>query len=361
MAETVGLDIGTSAVRAAVIQTTKGAPILKRYGEVSLSPGAVVNGEIVDEGVVADAITRLFKQAKIPKKRVIVGMANQRVIVRQVLLPQQSEEELAQSLAFQAQDYIPIPIDEAVLDFVPIEDVVAADGTAQMSVLIIAAQKDMASELLGVLNKVGIKPLAFDLQAFALVRALNLGRLNLDAAASVIVNVGASLTQVIVSRSGTLHFLRIIPMGGNDFTRRVADELGISQEEAEELKKRVGVARDDAAVVEGDEGRAQTVITAQADSLIEEVRSSIDFYLSQTPGGTIDRLYISGNGTRLAFLASRLMNALNMQLDTIRLLDDTAGGGPLQEDKRLGLDDNQKKLIVPVLPIAAGLALWGEV
>jgi len=359
MAETVGLDIGTTAVRAALVATSKGAPVLKRYGEVGLPPGAVVNGEIVDDGVVADAITRLFKQAKLPKKRVVVGMANQRVIVRQVLLPQQSEEELAQSLAFQAQEFIPIPIDEAVLDFVPLEDVVAADGAAQMSVLVIAAQKDMASELLEVVNKVGVKPLSFDLQAFALVRSLNLGSFNLDPNARVIVNIGASITQVIVSKGGSLRFLRIIPMGGQDFTRRLADDMSISREEAEELKKRIGVARSDAPPMEGDDGKAQAALTAQADILIEEIRSSIDFYVSQNPEGAMDRLYISGNGTRLSFLAARMMSALNMQLDTIRLLAD--GEGALHEDRRLGLDENQKKLIVPVLPIAAGLAMWGEV
>lgn len=359
MAETVGLDIGTTAVRAALVQTTKGAPVLKRYGEVGLPPGAVVNGEIVDDGVVADAITRLFKQAKLPKKRVVVGMANQRVIVRQVLLPQQSEDELAQSLAFQAQEFIPIPIDEAVLDFVPLEDVVAADGTAQMSVLVVAAQKDMASELLGVINRVGVKPLSFDLQAFALVRSLNLGQLNLDPSARVIVNIGASLTQVIISKGGSLRFLRIIPMGGQDFTRRLADDLSISREEAEELKKRIGVARADVPPMEGDDGKAQAALTAQADALIEEIRSSIDFYVSQNPDDSMERFYISGNGTRLSFLAARLMGALNMQLDTIRLLAD--GDGTMTEDKRLGLDENQKKLIVPVLPIAAGLAMWSEV
>ena len=107
----VGLDIGTSAVRAVVVQTGKGKPTLKRFGQVAFPPGTVVGGEILDEGVMKDALRQLWKTAKLPKKRVVVGIANQRVIVRRIDLPYMSEEEFRESLAFQAQEYIPMPVD----------------------------------------------------------------------------------------------------------------------------------------------------------------------------------------------------------------------------------------------------------
>ncbi|MDH3308054.1 MAG: type IV pilus assembly protein PilM, partial [Acidimicrobiia bacterium] len=253
MTVNVGLDIGTGAVRAAVVETVKnGPPVLRKYGEVALPEGAVQNGEIIDDAIVQDALARLFKQAKLPKKRVIVGLANQRVIVRQVDLPYMPEDELAESLAFQAQEYIPIPIDEAILDFVPLEEFSTPDGTPRMSVLVVAAQKDMATEVVAVLAGIGVKPMAIDLQAFALVRAATGGDLDLDPNPKAIVNIGGSLTQVIVVKGGAMRFLRIIPMGGRDFTRSLADDLGIDQDQAEQLKRRIGVALEE--IPRGTEG-----------------------------------------------------------------------------------------------------------
>jgi len=171
MAINVGLDIGTSAVRAAVVQTGKGVPVLQRYGQVTLPEGAVVAGEIVEEGIVRDALTELWKAAKLPKKRVIVGIANQRVIVRRVDLPYMAEDELARALPFQAQEYIPIPIDEAILDFVPLEEFATPNGEPMLSVLVVAAHRDMAADVMRVVGGAGIKVMAIDLQAFALARA----------------------------------------------------------------------------------------------------------------------------------------------------------------------------------------------
>ncbi len=357
MAVNVGLDIGTSAVRGAVVETSKkGPPTLRKYGEVALPEGAVQNGEIIDEEVVKDALKRLMSQAKLPKKRVIVGLANQRVIVRQIDLPQMAEEELAESLAFQAQEYIPIPIDEAILDFVPLESFATPDGEARMSVLVVAAQKDMATEVVNVLDSVNIKPMAIDLQAFALVRAATGGELDLDPNPKAIVNIGASLTQVIVVKGGTLRFMRIVPMGGRDFTSVLAGDLGIDTEQAEQLKRRVGVATGDAPTGTNGDDAAIAALTRQADQLIEEVRSSVDFFLSQSPDGGIDTLLISGNGARLPHLANRMRSRLNMNLQPVRLLDTER----LQAGKT-GLSDDELRQAQPVLPVAVGLALWGEV
>lgn len=357
MAANVGLDIGTSAVRAALVETSKkGAPVLKRFGEVALAPGAVQNGEIVDELVVQDAINRLFKQTKIPKKNVIVGIANQRVIVRQITLPFMEESELAESLPFQAQEYIPIPIDEAILDFVPLEEFSTPEGETRMSIMVVAAQKEMAADVVRVLGGAGIKPKAIDLQAFALVRAATGGDIDLSPNARAIVNIGASLTQVVVIRGGTMRFLRIVPTGGDNFTQVLSDELGIDRDQSEQLKRRLGVAIE--GIPSGTQGDdlAIAALTRQADSLIEEVRSSLDFYLSSGDEGGIDTVMIAGNGARLPHLANRMKMQLNMQLVPMALLNsDRLVSG------KTGLDDDELNKTQPVLPVSVGLALWGEV
>jgi type IV pilus assembly protein PilM len=351
MAINVGLDIGTSAVRAAVLQVGKATPVLKRYGQVSLPVGAVTSGEIAEPGIVRDALTQLWKTAKLPRKRVIVGIANQRVVVRRIDVPYMSEEELKESLAYRAAEYIPIPVDEAILDFVPLEEFAAPDGEAMLSVLVVAAQQEMATDLLGVLSGAGVKPLAIDLQAFALVRSVVGLGFDLDGDARAVVNIGAGVTQVAIVKSGSVRFLRTVPIGGETFTRALAASLGIGFEKAEGEKRRLGVAVEGDG--SGDKGRA--ALTQEAETLIEEVRGSIDYFHSEAPGDLVQSILISGNGARLPHLANRLGRSLDLPIKPIRVDD-----GDLIKIGKLGLSDAEFGQIQPVLPVSVGLALWGE-
>jgi type IV pilus assembly protein PilM len=355
MAINVGLDIGTSAVRAAVVQTGKGVPVLQRYGQVALPEGAVVAGEIVEEAIVRDALTQLWKTAKLPKKRVVVGIANQRVIVRRVDLPYMAEDELAQALPFQAQEYIPIPIDEAILDFVPLEEFATPNGEPMLSVLVVAAQKDMAADVIRVVGNTGIKVMAIDLQAFALTRSVLGGDFDLDAGTQAIVNIGAGLTQVILLKAGTIRFLRILTMGGATFTSALAERMPMEPEQAEQYKRRTGVAID--GVPEGAEGEAlaKMLLTEEADILIEEIRGSIDYYLGQSADDNLERLFVAGNGARLPNLANRLGRSLGVGVEPVRVLDEET-----MRVGKLGLSDVELAQAQPVLPVPVGLAMWGE-
>jgi type IV pilus assembly protein PilM len=355
MAINVGLDIGTSAVRAAVVQTGKGVPVLQRYGQVALPEGAVIAGEIVEEAIVRDALTQLWKTAKLPKKRVVVGIANQRVIVRRVDLPYMAEDELAQALPFQAQEYIPIPIDEAILDFVPLEEFATPSGEPMLSVLVVAAQKDMAADVMRVVANAGIKVMAIDLQAFALTRAVLGADFDLDSGTQAIVNIGAGLTQVILMKSGTIRFLRILTIGGASFTSALADRMPMEPEQAEQYKRRAGVALD--GIPEGTEGEAfaKVLLTEEADILIDEIRGSVDYYLGQSGGESLEKLYVAGNGARLPNLANRLGRALGVGVAPVRVLDEER-----MRVGKLGLSDVELAQAQPVLPVPVGLAMWGE-
>jgi len=355
MAINVGLDIGTSAVRAAVVQTGKGVPVLQRYGQVALPEGAVVAGEIVEEAIVRDALTQLWKTAKLPKKRVVVGIANQRVIVRRVDLPYMAEDELAQALPFQAQEYIPIPIDEAILDFVPLEEFATPNGEPMLSVLVVAAHKDMAADVLRVVGSAGIKVMAIDLQAFALTRSVLGADFDLDSATQAIINIGGGLTQVILMRAGTIRFLRILTMGGATFTEALAERMPMEPEQAEQYKRRTGVAID--GVPEGAEGEAlaKMILTEEADVLIEEIRGSVDYYLGQSGGDGLERLFVAGNGARLPNLANRLGRSLGVGVEPVRVLDEEK-----MRVGKLGLSDVELAQAQPVLPVPVGLAMWGE-
>ena len=118
----IGLDIGTSGVRAAELSFGKDQVTLEKFGQVALPEGAVRDGEVVDPDTVAAAIKQLWAHTKFSSKKVVIGVANQKVIVRQVDLPWMPADELKKSLAYQVQDFVPMPVEQAVLDFHPLEE-----------------------------------------------------------------------------------------------------------------------------------------------------------------------------------------------------------------------------------------------
>ncbi len=356
MPVTVGLDIGSVAVRAAAVDSRKSKLILRRFAEMPLPPGSVEAGELIDEDAVAEAVAALWKRAKLPKKRVVIGTANQRVIVRQVDVPQMSEEELAEALPFQVQDSIPMPVEEARLDFIPIEEFTTPEGEAMMSILVVAAHQEVVEGLVRVASAASIAPLAVDLQPFALVRAAIGAELPLaEEAPQGIVDIGGTITQIVFVRAGVARFVRILPRGGDAFTTTLATGLGIEVDEAESLKRRLGVVRD-GETEPGDEQEeaARRLLTAEADSLIDEIRGSVNFYLGQSGEPALERIVVAGNGARLPHLAARLGRDLDTPIEAAKVLERVDVG-------RVHLTEAELLDAQPVLPTSVGLALWGTI
>ena len=141
----------------------KATPVLRRFAEIPLPPGAVEAGDIVDEGAVSEAMAALWKRYRLPRKRVVIGIANQRVIVRQVDVPHLEEGEMIEALPYQVQDAIPIPVEDAVLDYVPLEEFNTPDGDLMLSILVVAAHREMVDGLVGLANSVGLQVQSIDL------------------------------------------------------------------------------------------------------------------------------------------------------------------------------------------------------
>lgn len=354
MAVAVGLDIGSSAVRAAVVDTAKSSPLLRRFADMPLPPGAVVAGEILDHGAVAEAVGALWKRNKLPRKRVVIGIASQRVIVRQVDVPHLEEEEMVEALPFQVHDAIPIPVEEAVLDYVPLEEFNTPDGELMLSILVVAAQREMIDELLGVASSANLDVLAIDLSAFGLVRAAFGADLMLGGdGPQALLDIGISMSQIAVVRGGITRFVRILPVGGDQFTEDLRAGLSLGYEDAEDLKRVVGVAPEGMPEGEGDQAAARRTLTRTADSLIEEIRGSVNYYLTQAGEHSLDRLVVSGNAARLPHLANRIGRALGTRVEPVRVLDHIGVG-------RLQMTESQLFDLQPVLPAAVGLAMWGK-
>lgn len=337
----VGLDVGTSAVRAAQVSSGRGGYALTAYGQIPLIQGSVVDGEIRDPGAVSEAISRLWKRSKLRSKKVVIGLANQRVVVRQVELPFLEEKELRSSIQFQVAEHIPMPVEEAELDFQVLSDYTTEDGEHMMSVLLVAAASDMVERFVDTVQTAGLEVVGVDLTPFAVARAISPAARGEEgiAGAQAIVDVGAGVTNIVVHVGGEPRFVRILLVGGDDITAALARELNVDQEEAEAIKLDLskGVGPMD----------ARRILSREVDSLVEEIRGSIDYYNSREEGETVASVLLTGGGSRAQGLLQKMETSLRTTVEP---------ASPLHEF-RSKLSEEQLDQIEPVLAAAMGLSM----
>jgi len=344
MAKTViGLDIGSSAVRAVQLSTGgRGPATLDRVGQITLPPGTVREGEVVDTEALADCLRTLWSRFGFKGRKVAVGLANQQVVVRQIDLPYLPEDELRQSLHFQVQELIPFPVEQAVLDFHVTDVYETEDGARFTQLLLVAAQRTMIDGVLAALAKAKLEPINLDLDAFAVLRSLAPQSVIDGEDGELLIDVGHGVTNLVVHQNGIPRFVRILLMGGGGITEALANALGMSVEEAEEAKLALGWQ--DAF---GDE--AARLIAERADHLVDEIRGSLDFYTAQEGAVPVRRAVLSGGAGQLHGLADRLALTLGLPVDR---------GHPMQE-VRIGKVDLEPERLVeaePYLAVAIGLA-----
>ncbi len=345
----VGLDIGTSGVRAAELRLGKGGSTsLERFGQVPLPVGAVREGEVIDADAVAAAIRQLWAQAKFGSRKVIVGVANQKVVVRQVDLPWLPAAELRRGLAFQVQDFIPMPVDQAILDFHPLEEFTADNGARMLRMLLVAASREMVDTTLDAVTRAGLQPQLVDLTSFAVLRSALHDVSGLAAVhAEALVDVGAAVTNIVVHQGGVPRFVRVLLMGGADITAAVAERIGVPSEQAESVKLTTGLAP-----VQGtaEDQPANRAIEDVGSAFVEEVRGSLDYYRAQGGAVRLDRVLLSGGGSQLAGLAERLSAATRLPVDLARPLSTLRVG-------RTGLTEEQLAGAEALLAVSVGLGL----
>lgn len=300
----VGLDIGAGGVRAVEMVRENGQAVVRRYGEVALPFGAVRGGEVIDVPTVSGALRELWATAKFDSIRVRIGLANRRVVVRPVEVPWMEEAELRKSLAFQVADSVPMPIDQALLDFYSIGEVVGEGGRRSLNILLVAAARDMVEMTVQAVRSAGLIPVVVDLAPFALMRSMTqLDHLGLHAdSAEALVDIGAGVTNIIVHTGGVPRFVRILMTGGEELTEAVAERLGIPLEEAESRKRGMSL------VPSGGEAEDRALDGAASD-LVDEISVSLNYYSSQPGALRVERLLMSGGGSRLGGLVERLSSA----------------------------------------------------
>ena len=343
----MGLDIGTSGVRAAELKLGKGVTTLERFGQVALPVGAVRDGEVIEVDAVAAAVKQLWAQAKFSTKRVVVGVANQKVVVRQVDLPWLPVEELRKSLAFQVQDFIPMPVEQAILDFHPLEEFTSESGARMLRVLLVAASRDMVRSALAAVEGAGLQPTMVDLTSFAVLRSQVTAGAGLAVESEALVDIGASVTTIVVHQAGVPRFVRILLMGGGDITDAVAERMGVPAEQAETFKQATGLTPIAALA---DPHPAVRALESTVAAFVEEVRGSLDYYLAQPGSARVSRVVLSGGGSRLGGLGDRIATATRLPVQL---------AAPMAELKmgKTGLTDEQLSYVEPMATVPVGLAL----
>jgi type IV pilus assembly protein PilM len=342
---TIGLDLGTSAVRAAEV-TGKDPATLTRFAQLSLPPGAIAAGEIADIDAVATVLRDLWRRGEFRSKRVAVAVANQSVVVRQVDVPKMEEEDLRGALPYQVQDYIPIPIDDALLDFIVVDEIAGPEGPLQR-LLAIAAQKTMVNAVVEALARAGLEAEAVDLAPLAALRALVDPIPPIaERTAEAIVDIGAGVTNLVVHEAGAPRLVRILPTGGSDITNALVTELKMSLEDAEARKISVGLPAEGKSVEPG----APTVIDQRARAFMDDIQRSLEYYQSQPESARVARVILTGGGSRLARLAERLAQVLRIPVEEGQALARLRVGD-------IGLSTEQLEQVSTVAAVAVGLTL----
>ncbi|MDZ7576704.1 MAG: type IV pilus assembly protein PilM [Candidatus Nanopelagicales bacterium] len=316
---TIGLDIATSCVRAAELSRKGGTLRLRRFGQVPLPIGAVHDGEVHDPQTVGQAISRLWKAGRFTSKRVSIGVANQRVVVRHIEIPWTRPADRKTSLPLMVADQIPMPVDEAIMDFVPLGWETTAEGSRMSKGLLVAADENMVMQVVKAAQTAGLWVRDVDLSPFAVVRALcHADPLGLRSDAEAIVDIGASTTVIAIHANGIPHFVRILTIGGQDVTDRLRSELGVNLATAEQLKR-------DTSLVAGSPAGSSTagkgsfdparVIGDVVGTLVEEIRGSLDYYLATSSGARLSRVVLTGGGSLAPGFAERLRDAIHTPVE----------------------------------------------
>jgi len=342
MQQVVGLDIGTSAVRAAELELNGGRPALRAFSQVGLPPGAIVDGEIQDASAVSDAIQRLWHNGKFTSKSVIVGVAGLRAITREIDLPWVPDDEVDSAVRFQSEEVIPFPPDKTILSTQVLNDYDAPDGTTQRRVLVAAAHRDLIDGVVNAVEKAGLKVERVDLVSSALVRAL-VGSVPEAQQPEAIVSVGAGLTVIVVHQQSRPQFVRTIGMGSNSATIAISSALDLPFADAEDMKRRLGTS-------EAQVRSAERAVQPTIGELVGEIRNSIQYFASLPGRAPIVGVTITGAGARLRGLVEQLQGQIHIPVQFV---------SPLSRLDLSGFDLSPEQIasIEPVLAAPIGLAL----
>jgi type IV pilus assembly protein PilM len=285
----VGLDIGSSAVKAIELKPAGKAYKVTAFGSEPIPPDSIVDGAIIDGAAVVDAIRRVFDSRGIKTKEVATSLSGNAVIVKKIALPTMTDGELAESIYWEAEQYIPFDIQDVNLDYQILERGDA--GKSTMDVLLVAAKKEKIADYTGVIGQAGRTAVVIDVDAFALQNAYEVNYGTERGAVVVLLNAGASATNINILHGDQSVFTRDISAGGNAYTEALQKELNLPFDQADQLKRGLAV---DGVTIED----ARPVLRAVTENLMLEIQKTFDFFKTSASSDRITSIVVSGGASR---------------------------------------------------------------
>ena len=335
-----GLDIGSSSIKIVLLKETGKGYRLVNMGTRPLPQEVIVDGAIMDTGVISETIKDMMREMKIKVKDVAVSVSGHSVIIKKIKVQEMTEEELEKNIQFEAEQYVPFDASEVNMDFVIIGTV---EGEGKMEVLLVVVKKDVINDITTVVSEAGLNPVVVDVDAFALQNMYETNYVMNPEDVVALVNVGASTTNINIIRDGVSIFTRDVSVGGNQYTESIQKQLQVSFDEAELLKKgeSVGGKGPD------DVGPIMGVIS---DNLGQEIQRSLDFFNSSNPDIQISRVSLCGGGAKVDSVIKSVEQRLGIQVEIINPLEAIT-------INRKKFDPDQIEDMAPMLGIGVGLAI----
>jgi type IV pilus assembly protein PilM len=299
---TVGLDIGSGLIKLVAIQHNGGEPVLTKVAMTSVVDDAIVEGEVMDPGIVADAIKGLMASAGIKAKQVVTAVGGRDVIIKKIQMDRMKEAEARSMIRWEAEQHVPFDMENVELDFQILDP--EGDGL-QMTVLLVAAKRELIEHKMALLSEVGLEPSVIDVDAFALHNAFELNYPDAMQGVVGLVNVGHEMTQVSILDDGVPVLTRDIPVGARRVREDMQRERGLSAEEADQLLQGTETSE-----------LLQPFLEARGEELAVGIERAAAFLqtASRSVGG-LSRLYTTGGGARIPGLNRVLADRLRLPVE----------------------------------------------
>jgi type IV pilus assembly protein PilM len=307
----LGLDIGSSSVKLVQLRESKKGVQLANFSMAPLPSEAIVDGALMNASAVVDTIQGMIAAQKLKFKDCAVAISGHSVIIKKISLPAMTQEELDESIKWEAEQYIPFDVNDVYLDYQILQ---SRPDQGQMDVLLVAAKKEVVDEYAGVVREAGLDPVVVDVDAFTIYNTFEAAYGFPPGETVVLIDIGAATISINVVSNGVSMFTRDISMGGNQFTEEIQKQLNVSYDEAEAYKLGGEKGVDADSVVPQE---VEQVLQSVSDSMAGEIHRSLDFYLATSSEGRVSRVYLSGGTSKVPALARAIEDKVGVAVELI--------------------------------------------
>jgi type IV pilus assembly protein PilM len=335
----VGLDIGSSTIKAAEIIETKTGNALNNFGMLNIAPGIIEEGTIKDHDAAAAAIRKLFSANNLSNKNVAISIGGYSVIVKKINVQTMTEDELQETIHFEAEQYIPFDISDVNLDFQILGE--NEHNPNQMDVLLVAAKKEMVNDYIHLVELAGLHTVVMDIDAFALQNIFEFNYATEEESVALI-DIGASKTSLNILKGYSSLFMRDVSLGCGQINQQIVSLADCSIEEAEEIKH----SEQPEIISAGD---LANIVSSVVSDWTAEIRRAIDFFYSTYPDDHISKIILSGGGANILEFRQLLSDEISAEVEIINPFDKFSIDSS-------GLDSSYLEKIAPQAAICMGLA-----